>query len=538
MAPTHGQEEIEGRYKEYAYSPVPASSTSAVYDSTTLAKYPVDIGAGSPKYRTYGVYEKCRVAEMTEKGSTLLQYVAAAAANLCCVSAGAMLGWTSSVIPLLKDEEAVNNGYNPLGRIIDNEEDSWISSLVSIGAIIGSFVAGYLAERYGRKMTLLSAVVPFLIGWVLIATAKVVIQLCVARVILGFALAFAFTVVPMYCGEIAEISVRGALGSFLQLFVTIGLLYSYSIGPYVSYLVFCIVCAIVPVVFVGCFIMMPESPYQLLKIGKKQEALESLAKLRSKTIASVQKEADEMQASIDEAFKNEAKLSDLWKVKANLKALVFTCVLVAFQQASGINVVLFNMGTIFTAAKSSLNSSVATIIVGTVQVITSGITPLVVDRLGRKILLIFSGVGEIVSLAALGIYLYLDEQKADVESIRFLPILSLVIFIATYCVGWGPLPWTVMGEMFASNVKSKASGITVSICWLVSFFITKFANDLQDKFGSYTLFWLFAVFCVASVIFTILVLPETKGKSLQQIQNELSGIHHSEIPEFGDISKH
>lgn len=138
----------------------------------------------------------------------------------------------------------------------------------------------------------------------------------------------------------------------------------------------------------------------------------------------------------------------------------------------------------------------------------------------------------------MGIYLYLDDQKADVESIRFLPILSLVIFIATYCVGWGPLPWTVMGEMFASNVKSKASGITVSICWLVSFFITKFANDLQDKFGSYTLFWLFAVFCVASVIFTILVLPETKGKSLQQIQNELSGIHHSEIPEFGDISKH
>lgn len=263
-----------------------------------------------------------------------------------------------------------------------------------------------------------------------------------------------------------------------------------------------------------------------------------MAKLRSKTIASVQKEADEMQASIDEAFKNEAKLSDLWKVKANLKALVFTCVLVAFQQASGINVVLFNMGTIFTAAKSSLNSSVATIIVGTVQVITSGITPLVVDRLGRKILLIFSGVGEIVSLAALGIYLYLDDQKADVESIRFLPILSLVIFIATYCVGWGPLPWTVMGEMFASNVKSKASGITVSICWLVSFFITKFANDLQAKFGNYMLFWLFAVFCVASVIFTILVLPETKGKSLQQIQNELSGVHHSEIPEFGDISKH
>lgn len=107
-----------------------------------------------------------------------------------------------------------------------------------------------------------------------------------------------------------------------------------------------------------------------------------------------------LQASIDEAFKNEAKLSDLWKVKANLKALMFTCLLVAFQQASGINVVLFNMGAIFDAAKSSLPSSLATIIVGTVQVITSGITPLVVDRLGRKILLIFSGVGEVVSLVS------------------------------------------------------------------------------------------------------------------------------------------
>lgn len=130
-----------------------------------------------------------------------------------------------------------------------------------------------------------------------------------------------------------------------------------------------------------------------------------------------------------------------------------------------------------------------------------------------------------------------DVTKSDVSAISWLPIVSLVIFIAVYCIGWGPLPWTVMGEMFASNVKSKASGITVCVCWLVSFFITKFANNLQDVFGQFALFWIFAVFCVASVLFTVLILPETKGKSLQEIQDVLSGVEHSEIPEFGSSSK-
>ncbi|XP_017754191.1 PREDICTED: facilitated trehalose transporter Tret1-2 homolog [Eufriesea mexicana] len=524
MAPTHGHEEIEGRYKEYAYSPVPASSTSALYDSTALGKYP-ETGAGSPKYRINGV-QKCRVAEMTEKGSTILQYAAAAAANLCSVSAGAMMGWTSPVFPRLLKVEG-----NPLGRPITPDEKSWIGSLIAVGAIIGSFVAGYLAERLGRKWTLLSAAAPFLIGWILIGTATVVPQLYVARIILGFALSFAFTVVPMYCGEIAETSVRGALGSFLQLFVTIGLLYAYCIGPYVSYLVFWLLCAICPIAFLACFITMPESPYYLLKVGKRTDAVNALARLRSKSAASVQKEADEIQAAVDEAFRTEAKVTDLFTVTTNRKALLFTCLLVMFQQFSGINVVLFYMEDIFQSARSSLPSALSTIIVGAVQTGSSAVTPVIVDKLNRKTLLVFSGIGETVALIALGIHLFLQDRGSDMSSVAFLPILSLVIFIATYCVGWGPLAWTVMGEMFASNVKSKASGITVCVCWLCSFFITFYCNKLQQAWGNYSLYWLFAAFCVASVVFTIMVLPETKGKSLQQIQNELSG-KKSEIPEF------
>ncbi|XP_078047722.1 facilitated trehalose transporter Tret1-2 homolog [Augochlora pura] len=550
MAPTHdGNEEIEGRYKErkaykeraYAYSPVPASGgSSSVCDSTTLWTQNGEInenGAGQAKlFRSKGVHDKCPVsysivAKMTEKGSTRLQYIAAAAANMCSLAAGAMMGWTSPILPRLS--KGLEN--NPLGTRISEDQSSWVGSLLAVGALFGCFVAGYLADKIGRKLSLLSSAVIFLIGWALIASASVVEMLYAARFILGFAMAFTFTVVPMYCGEIAEVSVRGTLGSLLQLFITIGLLYSYAIGPYVSYTVFWILCALQPILFFAAFVTMPESPFYLLKAGKRDAALAALARLRGKSISSVQKEADEIQAEVDETLRNKASLSDLYKVKVNFRATLYTSLLAGFQQLTGINLVLFYMESIFIDAKTPIQTDVATIIVGVVQVLASAVTPLVVDRLGRKILLVFSGIGEIVTLIALGTYFYLkDALKQNVDDIAILPVISLVIFIATYCVGWGPLPWTVSGEMLPANVKSKASSIAVFTCWLLAFFITKFSSALQVACGAYTLYWVFAVFCVVSVLFTVLVLPETKGKSSQQIMNELDGGSSNSDFESGD----
>ncbi|EZA57783.1 Facilitated trehalose transporter Tret1 [Ooceraea biroi] len=415
----------------------------------------------------------------------------------------------------------------PLGSPISSEQSSWIGSLVALGAIIGSFISGYLGERWGRKRSLLCSVVPFLIGWILVATANHVAQFYIARLIFGIALGFPFTILPMYCGEIAEVSIRGALGSFLQLFITFGLLYSYAIGPFVSYTVFWIVCAILPILFFVCFMMMPESPYFLLAQGRRDEAITSLAKLRSKSEAAVQKEADEIQVILDEAFREQVSISDLFTVKANFKALIYTCTMVMFQQFTGINVVLFYMQKIFIAAGSSVPTEQAPIVIGAVQLLASALTPIVVDRAGRRILLVFSGIGEVVSLCALGLYFYLKEvvQATDVlEQISWLPVVALIVFISTYSVGWGSLPWAVMGEMFASNVKAKASGITVSVCWFLAFLITKFSSTMEEALGNYALFWTFGGFSILSVIFTVLLLPETKGKSLQEIQDELNGV--------------
>ncbi|XP_066589351.1 facilitated trehalose transporter Tret1-like [Prorops nasuta] len=534
MTPTHRGEEIEGRsYKEYVYSPVPPSSTAATCQSDTPGRPSQELSTrvlttddqSTPDNQQLNNQVQQFTLEMAEEGSRFMQYLAAASANLCIVATGAMLGWTSSILPRLEEHAS----DSPLDEKITSEQSSWIGSLTPVGALVGSFLASYLADQWGRKRTLLLSVLPYTLGWILIATASNVIQFYIARIIFGVALSFAFTAVPMYCGEIAETAIRGVLGSFLQLFITIGLLYSYAIGPHVSYTLLWICCGCLPLIFFASFFFMPESPYFLLSKGRTDEAITSLARLRRKSPAAVQKEIDDMQVTIDEAFREETKISDLFSVKANFKALLYASILVTFQQMTGINLVLFYMETIFIEAGINPKESNATLIVGVVQVLASMVTPLVVDRFGRKMLLIVSGIGEVLTLCSLGLFFYLLKYEPDEASViaSWLPVLSLVVYISTYSIGWGPLPWAVMGEMFASNVKSNASGITVFVCWLFAFVITKFSTNINQAFGFYTTFWIFATFCLLSVLFTIFILPETKGKSLQEIQDELNGVKNS-----------
>lgn len=204
--------------------------------------------------------------------------------------------------------------------------------------------------------------------------------------------------------------------------------------------------------------------------------------------------------------------------------MIISVGLLSFQQLSGINVVLFYSQSIFEKAGSSMDPAVATILVGIVQVLASCATPLVADRLGRKIILLFSAAGMAVGLGLLGLFFYLDHEKSPLAaSLSWLPIVSLIGFVIVYCVGFGPLPWAVFGEMFPSNVKSVASSMVTSICWILGFAVTKWFSTIEIAIGSYGAFWLFGVCCVAAFLFTLILVMETKGLSLQQIQDKLNG---------------
>lgn len=268
---------------------------------------------------------------------------------------------------------------------------------------------------------------------------------------------------------------------------------------------------------------MPESPYYYFAKGKKDEAINALCFLRGKSAEGVKEEAEMIEGVVAESLKNAGTVKDLFNVKGNRKALIICCGLISFQQLSGINVVLFYSQSIFQKTGSSLDSAIASIIVGTVQVLASGCTPLIVDRLGRRIILLISAGGMAIALAAMGLYFLFDIQQASfVGSIGWLPILSLIVFVSVYCVGFGPLPWAVLGEMFPSNVKSKASSIVASVCWIFGFLVTKYFSAMDEAVGSDWAFWIFGILCIAAFAFTLTLVMETKGMSLQQIQDKLN----------------
>ncbi|XP_058455389.1 facilitated trehalose transporter Tret1 [Malaya genurostris] len=472
-------------------------------------------------YQAVATFEKVENGNYRmEKGSATKQFLAGVTVNIASVALGTCLGWTSPMGPVYKSNDT---NINPLEVIPTTAEESWIGSLVALGALIAPFIAGPLAQRFGRRLTLLGSSAFFIVSWILLLTTNNIVQLLVARLIQGFGVGFVMTVQTMYIGEIASDQYRGALGSLMQLCIVSGILYVYVIGPYVSYAALQWACLALPILFSATFFFMPETPTYYITKGRHNDASKSLQFLRGMSADGVQDELKKTTQSVEEAMRNKASVMDLFQTKGNVKALIICSGLISFQQLSGVNVILFYSQTIFAKTGSSLAPEISTILVGIVQVLASGATPLIVDRLGRKPILLASAGGMCIAHGLMGLYFYMDFIKSDaVESISWLPIFALIFFVTLYCVGFGPLPWAVLGEMFRADVKPIASSIVASTCWVLGFLVLQFFSSLDEAVGSHWSFWIFGILCGVAFVFTLTTMMETKGLTLEEIQEELN----------------
>lgn len=407
-----------------------------------------------------------------------------------------------------------------MNRTITQDEESWIGSLINIGAIIGPLPFGFLSEKLGRKIALLFVALPLIIAYFILAFLHDIYWYYAARFISGISLGATCTLLPLYISEIAEDSNRGMLSVTLNIFWTFGNLLPYILGPYLPVMAFNITLACIPISFFILFILVaPESPYYLIAKGKIFKAEESLMKLRTRSRSLVGKELVNIQSSIRQD-KN-GTLLDLFKIKSNLKALGISLALISFQQLSGINVVVFYTQLIFQEAGSNIPPEISSIIVGVTLFASSLFIPFFADSFGRRSFLMISSSGAMICLAAFGSYFFMKEANMDVDSLGWLPIVSLVLYIVFFNVGYGPLPWTVSSELFPINMKAVGASLVSFTCWLISFFITKFFNDLNRELGRAGTFWLFAGFSMVATGFTWFYVPETKGKSFSQIQEIL-----------------
>lgn len=443
------------------------------------------------------------------------------AVDLLALTGDTALTWTSPMFPKLNSSDP---DQNPFERPISAEDASWIGSLVNIGAIIGPFLFRYLSDKIGRKLTLLSIALPHLVAFVTLAFVKNIYLYFVARLLNGFSVGGSYTVLPMYIAEVSEPKNRGMATVSLGVFWALGNLIPYCIGPYMPTMWFNLALCISPTTFFVIFLLLgPETPYYLVGKKKMEEATKALMKLRSKNEQQIQKELEEITVSLENEEKGH--FYEILKSKALRKALFISLTLIIANQFCGINAFLFYMQPIFQASGTEIKADLSAIIVGLVLFVSSIIAPFVADRWGRRALMLISSFGMVVALVPIGAYFYfLDNGLASssINAFSWVPITSLIVYIIMFNMGMTSIPWIIPAELFPSSFRSIAASTISTTCWLFSFIITKFFTQISEAIGKGPVFLVFGLCSFLSGVFTIFMVPETKGKTFSEIQKMLS----------------
>lgn len=464
------------------------------------------------------------------------QWLACISATLSMVAVGTVYGWTTTSLSRL------TSGASDVPMKITDDESSWIVSLTVIGAMIGPFLGAALADRYGRKRSLLFASGFFIVGWIIVFFAKTVVALYISRMILGIGVGISYTVNPMYVSEVADVEIRGALGTLIAVNVFTGSLLTCSIGPWVSYQVLTAVLLAVPILFVVCFSWFPETPAFLAVRGRRAEATRSLAffkGIRDRDEARRELEYTLRNVFIEDVCDNipvtgpgartePIKRSWMAKLKLmllpnNIRALGIILSLIATQQLSGNFSTIQYLEVLFKKAAIGIDSNVATILVLAVGLVSCGLSTATVEGAGRRPLLIASTLGSSITLVILAIYLMLDGKGVDVSAANLLPVIDVIVFQVVFQIGLGTLPNALIGELFPTEVKAFAGAIIILFDGVLGFAVSKLYQVIGDWLGAYTVYYFFAVSCLLAFVMVIFTVPETKGRTFREIQELLGG---------------
>lgn len=366
-------------------------------------------------------------------------------------------------------------------------------------------------------------------------------SLYIARFVLGVACGAATVATPLYNEEIAEVRIRGALGVIMDIMFNAGILYIYIIGALGSYLWLSISACIIPAIFAITFFWMPDSPMFLVskgETGKAETSLRWLRGLNKQKSLDIERELNQMKDFVNNSFSKKTtqdtkdskrgalKLcsADLSFTTPTAKAVRIILGLMTFQQLTGIEAVIYYCVDIFDEAGSSLSSSVCTIIVGMLQLISTYIPCVIVDRAGRRILLILSELGMAVSLLALSLHFTIQNNGVEVLWAGWIPLVALNVYIVAFSVGFGPLPWLIMAELLSTEAKAWVSSMAVCFNWGLTFAVTKLFPVVNHDLGPAITYGGFCFICLLGFAFVVFFVPETRGKSREDIQLQLIGV--------------
>lgn len=405
-------------------------------------------------------------------------------------------------------------------------EQSSAVSVLLLGAVAGALTGGRIADRYGRRPLLAALGVVFFVGIAVAAVAHAYWALLLGRIIMGVAVGGVSATVPTYLGEMVPRQIRGRILSLNQLLITVGLLASYLVNwafaDSENWRAMFWVGAIPAAALVVACIWLPESPRWLIRRGRTEEARRTLERVTKPGIP------DRVIARYTPDREDRTKIeSGTGRARALLTprarpALLVAVILAALQQFCGINTILYYAPTIMEqTGLSASNAIYYSVFIGVVNVVITLVSLALVDRVGRRPLLLVSLAGMGISIGMLGVSFAVD--LSPVITLAF-----MMLYIVAFGVGMGPVFWVLLGEIFPPALQAEGSSAGATVNWLSNFVVSLAFLPLMKSIGEATTFWVFAGICAIGLVFVSIWVPETRARHIDEVGKDLHrrwGVH-------------
>lgn len=392
-----------------------------------------------------------------------------------------------------------------------------VSSML-FGAIFGSGFSGPLSDKFGRRRLVFMIAIVFVIGSLTLALSPNMEMLVIGRLIIGLAVGGSTAIVPVYLSEMAPTDQRGSLSSLNQLMITIGILSSYLVNYAFADAEawrWMVGLAVVPslILMVGV-LFMPESPRWLLEHRSEKEA---------RKVMKLTRKPEEIDKEIQEMIEINEVSDSTWNVLKSAwlrPTLVIGCAFALLQQIIGINAIIYYAPSILKeAGLGSSTSILGTVGIGSVNVVMTIFAIMIIDKIDRKKLLVIGNIGMVASLLIMSVLIWTIGLDSGFGAWIIVACLSL--FIIFFAVTWGPILWVMLPELFPMRARGAATGIAALALSIGSLLVAQFFPVLSDAMGIGQVFLIFAAIGIIAMIFVIKYLPETRGRSLEEIEADL-----------------
>ncbi|WP_054027918.1 sugar porter family MFS transporter [Bacillus sp. FJAT-28004] len=396
----------------------------------------------------------------------------------------------------------------------------WAVSSLIIGCIVGAAMSGVLGDRFGRKKVLIAAAILFIISSIGSAIPDTFSAFIIARIIGGIGIGITSTLCPLYNAEIAPAKYRGRLVALNQLAIVTGIFLTYFVNLWISgsgdeawaiasaWRWMFGVGAVPGLLFLILLIFVPESPRWLIKQGRAAAALPILLRIHGEELA--KKEVIDIKQSFEQ---ESGSIRQLFSPALRI-ALIVGVGLAVLQQVTGINAVMYYAPEIFKATGAGTNASlIQTILVGFINLVFTLVALWLIDKVGRKALLLVGSASMTICLLVIGIAFQTGHAAGP------LVLIFILLYVASFAISLGPVVWVIMSEIFPNRIRGKATAIAAMALWAADYLVSQTFPPMLSSAGPAVTFWIYGSMALLAFLFTWRVVPETKGKSLEEIES-------------------